>query len=184
MSKLVTFITAIFLLFLTIIISLSANANIQDIEVGFSPGNTANHLVITAIKEAKHSIDIAAYSFTSKNIALSLVDAQQHGINVRIVADKKLNNGHYTALTYLAHHHILVKLNNKYAIMHNKFMIIDGHSVQTGSFNYTQGAVSRNAENVIYLRNRLDITKKYIKEFNRLWNESIDEHYIFTHIIK
>ncbi len=57
--------------------------------------------------------------------------------------------------------------------MHNKFMIIDSHSIETGSFNYTKNAASHNAENVIYLRNRPDITKKYTQEFNRLWNEAI-----------
>ncbi|WP_425323370.1 phospholipase D-like domain-containing protein [Arsenophonus nasoniae] len=47
-------------------------------------------------------------------------------------------------------------------------------SVETGSFNYTQSAASRNAENVIYLRNRPDIAEKYTREFNRLWSEAID----------
>lgn len=57
--------------------------------------------------------------------------------------------------------------------MHNKFMIIDGHSIETGSFNYTQSATYRNAENVIYLRNRPDIAERYTQEFNRLWSEAV-----------
>jgi phosphatidylserine/phosphatidylglycerophosphate/cardiolipin synthase-like enzyme len=32
--------------------------------------------------------------------------------------------------------------------MHNKFMIIDGKILQTGSFNYSQAAEDSNAENV------------------------------------
>lgn len=77
-------------------------------------------------------------------------------------------------MTYLVNHRVPVRLNDKYAIMHNKFMIVDGRSVETGSFNYTQSAASRNAENVIYLRNRLDIAEKYAREFNRLWSEAED----------
>lgn len=143
-------------------------------EVGFSPGRIAKQIVITAIEEAKTSIDIVGYSFTSKPIALALVNAQERGVNVRVVVDKQSNSGRYTAVTYLVNHRVPVRLNNKYAIMHNKFIIVDSHSIETGSFNYTQSAVYRNAENVIYLRNRPDIAEKYAQEFNRLWNEAVD----------
>ncbi|MXP67107.1 phospholipase D family protein (plasmid) [Pantoea sp. Nvir] len=165
----------IILFFLIFTFPLSACTNFQDIEVGFSPGMTAKHIVLTAIEEAKKSIDIAAYSFTSKPIALAIINAQQRGVNVRVVADKNSNGRKYTAVTYLANHHVPVRLNDNYAIMHNKFMIIDGHSVETGSFNYTQSAASRNAENVIYLRHRPDIAEKYTREFNRIWNEGMDK---------
>lgn len=174
MSKPVKVTAAIFSLFLTFTSPLSASTSIQDVEVGFSPGRTAKEIVLTAIEEAKTSIDIAAYSFTSKQIALALVDAQQRGVNVRVVADKKSNGGKYTAVTYLANHHVPVRLNDKYAIMHNKFIIVDSHSIEMGSFNYTKSAAFRNAENVIYLRNRPDIAEKYTREFNRLWSEAMD----------
>ncbi|OZI13740.1 endonuclease [Sodalis-like symbiont of Philaenus spumarius] len=168
-------VTAVILsFFLTFTSPLSASTSIQDVEVGFSPGRTAKQIILLAIEEAKTSIDIAAYSFTSKPIALALVDAQNRGVNVRVVADRKSNGGKYTAVTYLVNHRVPVRLNDKYAIMHNKFMIVDGRSVETGSFNYTQSAASRNAENVIYLRNRLDIAEKYAREFNRLWSEAED----------
>ncbi|MFP3019615.1 MAG: phospholipase D family protein [Arsenophonus sp.] len=164
----------IFSLLLTFISPISISTSIQNIEVGFSPGRTAKQIILLAIKEAKTSIDIAVYSFTSKPIALALVDAKQRGVNIRMVADKKSNGGKYTAVTYLVNHRIPVRLNNKYAIMHNKFIIVDGHSVETGSFNYTKSAAFRNAENVIYLRNLPNIAEKYTREFNRLWRESTD----------
>lgn len=175
MSKPEKVTAVIFSFLLTFTSPLSASTSIQDVEVGFSPGRTAKQIVLLAIEEAKTSIDIAAYSFTSKPIALALVDAQNRGVNVRVVADKKSNGGKYTAVTYLANHSVPVRLNDKYAIMHNKFMIVDGRSVETGSFNYTQSAASRNAENVIYLRNRPDIAEKYTQEFNRLWSEAEDK---------
>ncbi|MFP3029369.1 MAG: phospholipase D family protein [Arsenophonus sp.] len=173
-SKQVKVTAAVVSFLLTFTSQLSASMSIHDLEVGFSPGRTAKQIVLMAIEEAKTSIDIAAYSFTSKPIALALVDAKQRGVNVRVVADKKSNSGKYTAVTYLGNHRIPVRLNDKYAIMHNKFMIVDGHSIETGSFNYTQSAAFRNAENVIYLRNRPDIAKKYTQEFNRLWTEARD----------
>ncbi|MCR3756139.1 MAG: Cardiolipin synthase B [Sodalis sp. Psp] len=170
MSKSVKLTPVVFSLFLIFTPPLTASTSIQGVEVGFSPGRTAKQIVLTAIEEAKRSIDIAAYLFTNKLIALALVDAQQRGVNVRVVADKKSNG--YTALTYLTNQRVPVRLSDKYAIMHNKFVIVDGHSVETGSFNYTKSAVSSNAENVIYLRNRPDIAEKYTQEFNRLWSEA------------
>ncbi|MGP1945592.1 MAG: phospholipase D family protein [Arsenophonus sp. ER-EMS1-MAG3] len=179
-SKHIKIISIIFLLVSTFIYSLLANTNIQDIEVGFSPGE-AEKIILLAIKEAKVSIDIAAYSFTSKSITLALINAKNRGIKIRIVADKRSNSKKYTAVTYLTNHLVPVRLNDKYAIMHNKFMIFDSNSIETGSFNYTQSAVTRNAENIIFLRNRMDIVKKYIREFNRLWDESIEiKSYIFN----
>ncbi len=37
-----------------------------EIVTGFSPSGTAQTVVLDAIQEAKHTIDLAAYSFTSK----------------------------------------------------------------------------------------------------------------------
>lgn len=115
MSKPVKITAVIFSFFLTFTSPLSASTRIQDVEVGFSPGRTAKQIVLTVIEEAQTSIDIAAYSFTSKPIALALVDAQQRGVNVRVVTDKKSNGGKYTAVTYLANHRVPVRLNDKYA---------------------------------------------------------------------
>ncbi|MDQ1237592.1 MAG: phospholipase D family protein [Wigglesworthia glossinidia] len=159
-----------------IVLSTTNNTSSNLIRVGFSPGNTAQKIILDAIKESSISIDIAAYSFTSKLISLALIDAEQRGVKIRILADKKSNSGKYTAATYLSNHKIPVRLNDKYSIMHNKFMIIDHKSVQTGSFNYTQSAANKNAENVIFIKNIAEIAEKYEIEFNRLWNEASEKN--------
>ncbi|WP_204162679.1 phospholipase D family nuclease [Pantoea sp. SoEX] len=148
--------------------------NISDVEIGFSPGHKAIQIILSAIEKSQRSVYVAAYSFTSKPIALALLKAQKRGVNVRLVVDKKSNTGKYTAVTYLVNHFVPVRLNNKYSIMHNKFMIIDNNSVETGSFNYTKNAAYHNAENIIYIKNRVDIASKYLHEFERLWNEGED----------
>lgn len=145
---------------------------VKKIEVGFSPGKSAIQLILKSIKNAKKKIDIAAYSFTSKPIAVELVNARERGVLVRILADKKSNKSKYTALNYLSNQNISVRLNNQYSIMHNKFMIIDDSTIETGSFNYTKNAAFHNAENVVVLHEIPKIAIKYIMEFNRLWKES------------
>lgn len=144
------------------------------VSVGFSPSASQNaiQLVLSTINSARRNIDVAAYSFTSKPVAAALVAAKNRGVAVRVVADEKSNTGKYTAVTFLANQGVPVRLNGRYAIMHNKFMVVDGDTVQTGSFNYTASAVSRNAENVLLIKEIPELAATYQGEFNRLWNES------------
>lgn len=142
------------------------------ISIGFSPSHTALQTVLSVVNGATTSLDVEAYSFTSKTIATAIFAAKKRGVRVRVVADAKANNGRYSAVTYLANNHVPVRLNSRYAIMHNKVMIADGSTIQTGSFNYTASADSRNAENCLVLRGVPQIAAQYEKEFNRLWAES------------
>lgn len=107
-------------------------------------------------------------------MAIALDNASQRGIRVRVVADAKDNGGRYSAVTWLKHKGIPVRLNDRYAIQHNKFMVIDGVTTQTGSFNYTSSAVKRNAENTIVIWNEPSTAQAYQGEFNRLWSEGTD----------
>ena len=130
--------------------------------------------MLHGIAEAKKSILVAAYSFTSKQVSEALLEAHKRGVKVSVVADSKANSSQYTAVNFLANHDVPVRLNDKYAIMHHKFMVIDGISVQLGSFNYSASAVDKNAENVLLLKNIPDIASCYTKEWNRLWDEGVD----------
>lgn len=141
------------------------------VEAAFSPGG-AQALVLREIGSATRSIDLAAYSFTSPKIAQALVDAHKRGVRVRAVLDKSQLSERYTGATFLANTGIEVRINSRYAIMHNKFLVIDGQTVQTGSFNYTRAAVERNAENVIVVRGNPAIAQAYSDEWSRLWGEA------------
>lgn len=120
-----------------LLLPLTTTASEFRITTGFSPGPGAVSNVLSAIDSAQHSIDVAAYSFTSKDVATALDNASRKGIKVRVVADAKDNGGQYSAVTWLQHRGIPVRLNSRYAIQHNKFMVIDVVTTQTGSFNYT-----------------------------------------------
>lgn len=141
-------------------------------DVGFSPDGTSLPLVLKSINSAQKSIHVAAYSFTSKPISQALLAASKRGVDVKIVADEKSNSGKYSATTFLANNGIAVKLDNHYAIMHNKFIIIDGVNIETGSFNYSAAAVDKNSENVLVLWNVPKIAQAYETQWSKLWNES------------
>ncbi|AOZ48861.1 endonuclease [Chromobacterium vaccinii] len=143
-----------------------------DYEVGFSPNAGGLVLVLQGIDGAKSSILVAAYSFTSKPIAESLLNAHKRGVKVQVVADEKSNRKGYSAAQFLANQGVPVRLNGNYAIFHHKFMVIDGQNVETGSFNYSAAAANRNAENVLLLRNVKPLANKYAAEWTRLWDEA------------
>ncbi|TXE28357.1 hypothetical protein FOT62_21580 [Serratia marcescens] len=86
--------------------------------VGFSPSHTALAAVLDVVNHATRTIDVEAYSFTSKEISQALVAARKRGVRVRLVADKKANS-HYSAVTFLANQGIPVRLDDRYAIMHD-----------------------------------------------------------------
>lgn len=138
---------------------------------GFSPGN-AEGLVIHTIESARSTLRVAAYSFTSKPIAEALIAAKKRGVDVQVVVDKSQETERYTSATFLANMGVPVRVDTRYAIMHNKFMVIDGQTVQTGSFNYTSSAARRNAENVLILAGVPQLASTYAHEWQRLWQES------------
>jgi phosphatidylserine/phosphatidylglycerophosphate/cardiolipin synthase-like enzyme len=65
-----------------------------------------------------------------------------------------------------------VRIDARYTVMHDKFMVIDGSSVQTGSFNYTNGAAQSHAENALWIRGDAGVTSQFEQEWERLWAES------------
>jgi phosphatidylserine/phosphatidylglycerophosphate/cardiolipin synthase-like enzyme len=144
-------------------------------DVAFPPREDGLALILSAIHSAQKTIYVAAYGFTSKPIATALNDAHKRGVDVRVVVDGKANGKQYTAATFLRNHGIPVRFNNKYSIHHNKFMVIDEITVETGSFNFTSSAAKRNAENVLVLYNASTLAARYIAEWKELWAEAEDE---------
>jgi phosphatidylserine/phosphatidylglycerophosphate/cardiolipin synthase-like enzyme len=141
-------------------------------ELGFSPGGSSLDVVQKTIHSAQNEILIACYEFTDKNIALSIENAFSQGVKVYIVADYKASRAKYSMIPRLQSHGIFVRLNNKYSILHDKFIIVDRKTIETGSFNYTSNAINHNAENALLVQNVPDLANAYLKEWYRLWDEA------------
>jgi phosphatidylserine/phosphatidylglycerophosphate/cardiolipin synthase-like enzyme len=66
-----------------------------------------------------------------------------------------------------------VRADYRYAIMHDKFVVVDGETVEEGSFNFTRAAESGNAENILVLHDP-GTAQLYGQEWDRLWlNQSL-----------
>ena len=115
---------------------------------------------------------MACYNFTDIVVIVSLIDASKRGIDVKIVHDSDVVNQKNDGTALIRESKAQIKLDSKYAIMHNKFIIVDGVTVETGSYNYSENANNSNAENVIVIWNNPDVAKKYLDIWYKLWNES------------
>src|ERR1035437_1843910 len=143
-----------------------------ELEIAFSPNGGSTDLVIKVIQSAKTSIRLLAYSFTSAPIAKALVEAHQRGVDVQVVVDKSQKSAKYTSATFVANAGIPIRIDSKHAIAHNKVIIVDGHTVQQGSFNYTKAAEDSNGENVLVNWDNVKLAEVYLKDWQRHWEQS------------
>lgn len=151
---------------------------VGNIEVAFSPDEGAQQLVIKAIDSSRQTIRMLTYSFTSGPITQALLRAKRRGVDVAMVVDFKNNISEdrsgkaKAALGALATAGVLVRTINRFPIHHDKTMCIDGITVETGSFNYSDAAAHRNSEHVMVLWNNPKLTFIYLKHFDRNWQQS------------
>jgi phosphatidylserine/phosphatidylglycerophosphate/cardiolipin synthase-like enzyme len=142
-------------------------------EVAFSPARQSEDAILRFIMEAKRSVHVAAYSFTSKEIAQALLDAKARGVDVRVVLDRSQETAKYSAAMFLANHAVPVRVDGKYQLQHQKIVIVDGANIETGSYNFTASARDRNSENVIIIRNAPALAARYEANWVKMWEESV-----------
>jgi phosphatidylserine/phosphatidylglycerophosphate/cardiolipin synthase-like enzyme len=123
-------------------------------------------LVIAAIQSARRQILVAAYEFTNRRIAGALIDARRNGLEVRAILDAKAATQGYSSTRDLVAGGIDVRLDAAHAVFHHKFIVVDGVTVEQGSYNYTEAASRRNAENACVFWNAGSMAKQFIGEWS------------------
>ena len=138
-----------------------------DQEVCFSPEGNCDVKLWKFIQGAKASLDVAVFDLTHDKIAHEIMVASKR-IPVRVIVDRRQAKGQYSDIKTLIKAGVDVRLGQQRGIMHNKFSIVDGKMIQTGSFNYTDGASTKNNENQIYLSTP-GIVQRYRERFEEMW---------------
>lgn len=158
-------------------LSLAANASAPlpakgTVQVLFTPWDDAEGALLKIIGQAKRSIRVQAYVFTSRNIATALEQALQRRVKVEVLADAEQATKNEHSLTPRLHDAgIPVRLEVRYASAHNKVMLIDAEGsnpvVVTGSYNFSFSAQARNAENLVILRGNAPLARAYLNNWRR-----------------
>jgi phosphatidylserine/phosphatidylglycerophosphate/cardiolipin synthase-like enzyme len=135
------------------------------VEVCYSPKGGCTEAVIREIGRARHEVLVQAYSFSSKPIAEALIAAKTRGVQVAVLLDKSNEAEAYSDLPLLIEHGLAPLIDSHHAIAHNKIMVIDRHTILTGSFNFTHQAEAENAENLLILKGHPGLAKQYCENF-------------------
>jgi len=146
------------------------------VQAGFSPEGSALQLVLNTIDTARQSIRLMGYSFTSPEVVKSLAAAKQRGVDVKIVLDEKGNRSKASqaAMNVVVNAGIPLRTNGRYAIMHDKVIIVDNQTVESGSFNYTRSAALRNSENVLVINDVPEVAQAYLQHWQSRWDGGTD----------
>jgi phosphatidylserine/phosphatidylglycerophosphate/cardiolipin synthase-like enzyme len=157
------------LAFLIIVLSITISIfTLAKTEVYFSLYDNPQKAIIKNINQAQAFINIAMYTFTDKEISLSLTNAQNRGVKVRVYLDRSQIGSTYSISRLLVQEGLKVRISSNNYIMHNKFAIIDNRLLLTGSYNWTSSANNRNDENLMVI-DEPEIIEIFQHQFANLW---------------
>lgn len=151
------------------------------IEPIFTPGGDAEGAIMRALGEARRSVRVQAFLLTSRSVAYGLIEAKRRGVDVQVLADRDMVvKGERSLIPQIVANRIPVWLEVRYAIAHNKIIIVDGEEPEsasaaliTGSFNFTHSAQVRNAENLLILRGNPALLRSYLDNWQRHRAEAV-----------
>ena len=135
----------------------------------FVPNHNCQERLIKAIDNAQSEILVMCYAFTNSKVGEALVSASKRGVSVTIVTDKTQREHKKSQISHFVHSSIPVHSDDKVAIAHNKVMIIDEKLTITGSYNYSEAAQHRNAENLLFVE-----SKELVEQYKRYWQDRRD----------
>jgi phosphatidylserine/phosphatidylglycerophosphate/cardiolipin synthase-like enzyme len=141
--------------------------------------NPQSHLgidarVAAAIDGAKTSIDMVMFEMNNAVLVDALLQAAEGGVTVRVVTDDEsgLEAGKEAEHSFpdLANAGIPIVADERSALMHDKFIIIDGNTVWTGSYNLTDSSNYDQNNNVLVFHSP-QIAQLYEDEFNEMFEQ-------------
>lgn len=131
-------------------------------------------LIAKQLQSARRELLIATYIMTRPRLAGLILTAHQRGVHVRVKYD--VNQARLDSMQAIIKDFekqgiecVPITLKRSGASMHNKFIVIDGLRVITGSYNFTSMAESFNYENCLLIESQLTA-----KEFTTVFESITD----------
>lgn len=132
----------------------------KEIEAYFCPVEECEQRLVEFINSANESIHCALFDLRLKKV-IEALDNKSRNIDVRVIVD---NNNYVKVENYS-----FARKDNSNQLSHNKFCVVDGYGVSSGSFNPTERGAYYNNNNLIIIYSR-HLAKNYEAEFNELWD--------------
>jgi phosphatidylserine/phosphatidylglycerophosphate/cardiolipin synthase-like enzyme len=131
-----------------------------------SPSGGVPDRVIATMDAARQSLDVVVYEFNWMPLAEAMIRAEERGVTVRLVTDTE-TMGEETVQALRAAG-IPVVDDQREAIMHDKFVVMDGAAVWTGSMNFSRNDAYRNNNNFLLIRSAA-LAQNYTREFEEMF---------------
>jgi len=134
----------------------------------FSSRDSLAQAVSESLRQAKQKVSLALYGFNNKDLAEELVKLAKQGVVVRVKIDAEKGAGKKTGalIGRLKSGGVEVQIVAPGGRNHNKFVVIDGNRVLTGSYNWTAKAES-NWENLLIV-DCAELAKSYESEWEKI----------------
>ncbi|MGV3524892.1 MAG: phospholipase D-like domain-containing protein [Candidatus Sericytochromatia bacterium] len=138
------------------------------IETYFAAEGRVAGKVAEALNKASQSIHFMAFSFTHDGIGEVVAQKLGAGVQVRGVFEKVGSGTQYSEFGALKAAGADVRTDGNSKILHHKVFVIDGKTVITGSFNFSDSADEKNDENLLIIEDAA-LAQQYLAEFERVY---------------
>lgn len=125
-----------------------------------------DEVLAQAIAAAQTSVDMAMFNLSLPSIRDALLDAHRRGVAVRLVVDSETYND--AVPERLRSAGIAVISDRRQELMHNKFTVLDGQEVWTGSLNLSTGGTYSDYNNLVRIRSTR-LAQDYTAEFEEMF---------------
>ena len=141
------------------------------IQVFFVPNRhedvlSPDEALLRLIAGAREHIFCAFYDLELESVALALIERHRAGVRVAIVSDS--DYAHKAGVGLCLEAGIPVVFDGRTALMHNKFCVVDGRLVWTGSTNITHNCMFRNNNNAVLIESR-ELAVNFTNEFEEMF---------------
>jgi phosphatidylserine/phosphatidylglycerophosphate/cardiolipin synthase-like enzyme len=140
----------------------------------FSPEDRLDEVTIDAIDAAEERIYAAVFSLRLSWLVDALIRAHQRGVQVYVVTDRKQSETiDQDERLRDAGIPVIEALNDTtpYTAMHHKFVVIDGRTTVTGSYNWSYTGTFHSYEDLAVFSDDNEVAAAFDGEFGRLWQE-------------
>ena len=138
------------------------------VENYFSPRDEVMAKLVDYVGAAKKSVHFIIFTFTHKDLANAMIERAAAGVDVRgIIENRGASQGVFPSLFCAK---LPVKEDGNKYTMHHKVIIIDGKTVITGSFNFTNSADDSNDDNVLIIHSKA-VAALYEQEYQKIYAE-------------
>lgn len=129
-----------------------------------------DEIIAADILTAQTQVDVAAYDLDAEPIVNALIELEKRGVTVRVVTDT--DNASLSSINRLRRNGISVVEDKRSGLMHNKFVVIDGRVLYTGSLNLTTNGVYCNNNNLARIESPR-LAANYTAEMNEMYQDRL-----------